>query len=51
MLETPQDVAQNARAIYLQAGVSHAMPPANITDISDEDRRALVRWYRAGQGA
>ncbi|WP_282026926.1 urate hydroxylase PuuD [Limimaricola cinnabarinus] len=51
VLETPQDVAQNARAIYLQAGVSHAMPPANITDISDEDRRALVRWYRAGQGA
>ena len=51
VLETPQDVAQNARAIYLQAGVSHAMPPANITDISEEDRRALVRWYRAGQGA
>ncbi|MGR3465046.1 urate hydroxylase PuuD [Limimaricola sp.] len=51
VLETPQDIAQNARAIYLQAGVSHAMPPANITDISDEDRRALVRWFKAGQGA
>ncbi|SDF20652.1 urate hydroxylase PuuD [Limimaricola pyoseonensis] len=51
VLETPQDIAQNARAIYLQAGVSHAMPPANLTEISDEDRRALVRWYRAGQGA
>ncbi|MGR3632068.1 MAG: urate hydroxylase PuuD [Limimaricola soesokkakensis] len=51
VLETPQDIAQNARAIYLQAGVSHAMPPANVTDISDEDRRALVRWFKAGQGA
>ena len=51
VLETPQDIAQNARAIYLQAGVTHAMPPANITDIPEEDRRALVRWYRAGQGA
>ena len=48
VLETPQDIAQNARAIYLQAGVSHAMPPANITEISDDDRRALVRWFRAG---
>ncbi|PSK82532.1 putative membrane protein [Limimaricola soesokkakensis] len=51
VLETPQDIAQNARAIYLQAGVSHAMPPANVTDISEEDRRALVRWFKAGQGA
>ncbi|MCZ4260790.1 urate hydroxylase PuuD [Limimaricola sp. G21655-S1] len=51
VLETPQDIAQNARAIYLQAGVSHAMPPANVTDISEEDRRALIRWFKAGQGA
>ncbi len=51
VLETPQDIAQNARAIYLQAGVTHAMPPANVTDISEADRRALVRWFRAGQGA
>lgn len=50
VLETPQDVAHNARAIYLQAGVSHAMPPANVTEISDDDRRALVRWFRAGAG-
>ncbi|WP_341213263.1 urate hydroxylase PuuD [uncultured Limimaricola sp.] len=51
VLETPQDIAGQARAIYLQAGVTHAMPPANITDLSDDDRRALVRWFRAGQGA
>jgi len=51
VLETPQDIAQNARAIYLQAGVSHAMPPANVTEISDADRAKLVRWFRAGQGA
>ncbi|WPY96697.1 urate hydroxylase PuuD (plasmid) [Limimaricola variabilis] len=51
VLETPQDIAQNARAIYLQAGVSHAMPPANVTEISEADRAKLVRWFRAGQGA
>ncbi|MGY8791855.1 MAG: urate hydroxylase PuuD, partial [Pseudomonadales bacterium] len=46
-LETRSDVARNARSIYIQAGVSHAMPPANITYITEKDRAALVAWYRA----
>ena len=45
-LETDGDIARAARAIYLQAGVSHAMPPANITDLPAEDRVAIVQWYR-----
>ncbi len=49
LLETPEDVARNARAIYLQSGLSHAMPPANITQLPDEDRAAIVAWYRAAQ--
>jgi len=47
LLETRADVAQNARRIYLQAGVSHAMPPANVTFMDPEDRLAIRRWYRA----
>ena len=46
VFETPKDVARAAKEIYLQAGVSHAMPPANITDISKEDRIKIVQWYR-----
>lgn len=46
LLDTPADIARNARAIYIQSGVSHAMPPANVTYMSDEDRAAIVRWYR-----
>ena len=49
-LETPADIAHHARAIYLQAGVSHAMPPGNITDISPQDRAALVAWFQAAGG-
>ncbi|MDK3072297.1 urate hydroxylase PuuD [Sedimentitalea sp. JM2-8] len=49
LLETEADVARNAKAIYLQAGISHAMPPANITYMEPEDRAAIVRWYRASQ--
>ncbi|AKS44972.1 Uncharacterized membrane protein [Octadecabacter temperatus] len=46
LLDTPADIARNARAIYIQAGVSHAMPPANVTMMSNEDRAAIVRWYK-----
>jgi uncharacterized membrane protein len=49
MLDTDARIANHAREIYLQAGVSHAMPPGNVTDIPPEERAALVRWYR-GRG-
>jgi uncharacterized membrane protein len=31
---------------YLQAGVSHAMPPGNVTAMDDEERALIMRWYR-----
>ncbi|MCA0927803.1 urate hydroxylase PuuD [Ruegeria profundi] len=46
LLETEGDIARNARQIYLQAGVSHAMPPANVTYMEPEDRAAIIRWFR-----
>src|SRR5690606_26307778 len=49
VLETGADIARAAREIYLQAGVTHAMPPANITRMTEEDRQRIVRWYRSVQ--
>ncbi|GAB4532641.1 MAG: urate hydroxylase PuuD [Ruegeria sp.] len=46
LLETEADIARNAKQIYLQAGISHAMPPANVTYMEPEDRAAIVRWFR-----
>ncbi len=46
LLETKADIAQNAQQIYLQSGVTHAMPPANVTYMEPEDRDAIVRWFR-----
>lgn len=46
-LETEADIASHAHQIYVQAGISHAMPPANVTEISDADRQVLARWFRA----
>jgi len=48
-LETASDIARHAEVIALQAGYSHAMPPANLTQISAEERRALVAWVRAAR--
>jgi len=46
-LETDHDIARGAKEIYIQAGVSHAMPPANITNLANEDRIKIVKWFRA----
>jgi uncharacterized membrane protein len=45
ILDTDSQIAAHAREIYLQAGRSHAMPPANVTAISDDERSLLVAWY------
>ena len=45
-LETPSDVARHASEIYLQAGVSHAMPPPNAVQMDLEARATLVAWVR-----
>ena len=46
VLETESDIARNALAIYLQAGKSHAMPPANLSYMEQEERDLIVAWYR-----
>ncbi|OUS33346.1 cysteine desulfurase [Rhodobacterales bacterium 56_14_T64] len=49
LLENEADVARQASAIYLHAGVTDAMPPANVTFMEPEDRAVIRRWFRAAQ--
>jgi uncharacterized membrane protein len=46
VLETEAQVARHAPEIYLQAGVTHAMPPATQAFLVEEDRALIRRWYR-----
>ena len=46
VLETPAQIAREARRIYLQAGLSHAMPPANLSAMEPAERAAIVAWFR-----
>jgi uncharacterized membrane protein len=48
-LDTPEQIAHHAREIYLQAGVSHAMPPANLSYMEETERAQIVAWYRAAR--
>jgi uncharacterized membrane protein len=50
MLETPEQIAGHARQIYLQAGVSHAMPPAGRVPMDAGARQVIVDWVRAAEG-
>ena len=52
VLETPAQIAHEARRIYMQSGLSHAMPPANLSYMEPAERAAIVEWFRsAGKGA
>ncbi len=44
-LESDAEIAAHAREIYLHAGRSHAMPPGNITSITDKERFLIASWY------
>ena len=46
VLETPSDIAREARRIYEQAGLTRAMPPANMSWMEPEERADIVKWYR-----
>ena len=45
-LETPGDVARHADQIYVQAGLSHAMPPPNAIQMDPEARRTIIAWVQ-----
>jgi uncharacterized membrane protein len=50
VLETEAQIAHEARRIYLQSGISQAMPPGNLSHMEPEERAAILRWFR-GAGA
>ncbi|MGC1505908.1 MAG: urate hydroxylase PuuD [Sulfitobacter sp.] len=46
-LETEHQIAMAAKQIYLQAGLTHAMPPANLSYMQQSERAQIVAWYKA----
>eukprot|EP01037_Dinobryon_pediforme_P013911 gene13911-14028_t len=48
MLDTPEQVALHIHQVGVQAGLSSAMPPGNITEITPEERQILANWVISG---
>ena len=46
LLDTPEHIARFAGAIRMQAVLTHAMPPNNFTQMTDEERSLLARWLK-----
>ncbi|MDM7849629.1 urate hydroxylase PuuD [Pseudochrobactrum kiredjianiae] len=51
ILDSDIAIAAHAKEIYLHAARSHAMPPANLTGMSAEERLLLRRWYETASAS
>jgi len=47
-VDSPEQVAAHAQAIYQQVVVTKIMPMNNATGITDEERALVGRWFQAG---
>ena len=43
-----QALKQHAQSVYQQAVVTRQMPMNNATQITEEERQLLGRWYQEG---
>ncbi len=50
MLHSPDKLQMHAQAIYQQVVVSRLMPQNNATQISEDERALIRRWYESGAG-
>jgi uncharacterized membrane protein len=48
ILEQPVQIRALAAAINQQAAVARAMPPGNMTHITDAERHMIARWFNGG---
>lgn len=44
-LETEADIAKHIWPIYIQSATTHAMPPGNLTGITNDERALLKKWF------
>jgi uncharacterized membrane protein len=49
-LDSPGAIRRHARPIYLQAAISDAMPPGNVTRLEPDERGVLAAWYEDARG-
>ena len=48
LLESPDQIRGHAQAVYQQVVVTKAMPLGNMTNITDDERAVIGKWFEAG---
>jgi uncharacterized membrane protein len=48
VLETQAELRARAAMINQQVWASRVMPPGNLTNITDDERRLIARWIKGG---
>ncbi len=48
LLDGPENIQRHAHLIDINAARSRAMPPGNITEMTDQERALLAAWIAAG---
>jgi len=48
ILENEAELRARASMINQQVWVTRAMPPGNLTNITEEERRLIARWVKGG---
>ena len=48
ILDSPRDISAWAAQIYDRSVVTQTMPLANLTQMTDEERIVLARWFAGG---
>jgi uncharacterized membrane protein len=51
VLESPADLEKHAPAIFIQVVQSKIMPLGNITQMTDEERSLIARWFESRSAA
>jgi uncharacterized membrane protein len=46
-LDTEAEIARQADAIRMQAVITHAMPPNNVTEMTIDERQKVAAWLAA----
>ena len=51
VLDTPQGIVRNAHEVLVQAGLTRAMPPNNVTEMTPAERKVLRDWIANRESA
>ncbi|MBR7513210.1 hypothetical protein KC219_23935 [Mycobacterium tuberculosis] len=48
LLDTPEELGKHAQLVYQQVVQQKLMPLGNVTQITDDERTIIAKWFEGG---